>query len=60
MAIYLRFQLFFKKILFIYFFTEKGREGERERNIEVRGEHPLVASRMHHNWGLNLQPRLVP
>ena len=35
--------IFFKKILFIYF-RERGRDGERERNIDVQKKYQLVAS----------------
>ena len=38
-----------------FIFREKGREGEREEK-----KHPLVASCMHPNQGLSLQPRHVP
>ena len=37
-----------------------SREGERERNIDVREKHQLVASHTHPNWGPNLQARYVP
>ena len=42
---------------------ERGREGERgrERNIDVREEHPLVVSRMYTpRSGLNPQPKNTP
>ena len=35
-------------------------ERERERNIDVREEHWLLASCMCPNWGINPQPRHVP
>ena len=45
----------------------KGREGEgerntdvRERNTDVRVQRRWAASCMRPNWGLNLQPRHVP
>ena len=43
-------------------FSEKGegREKERERNINVREIHWLVASHMHPDQGPNLKPRHVP
>ena len=37
---------------------ERGRE--RERNIDVKEKHQLIASHMCPDWGLNLQPRYVP
>ena len=39
----------FKKILFIYFVSKGGKEGERERerNTDAREKHDLVASQMH-------------
>ena len=51
---------FFKKF-FIYLFLErgKGREEERERNVDVSEKHCLVASCTHHIQGPNLQPRHV-
>ena len=36
-----------------------GREGEWERNIDVREKHQSVASCLHPDWGQNLQPRRV-
>ena len=42
---------FFFKILFIYFDREGG---ERERNIDVREKHQLVASCMSICWGPGL------
>ena len=38
---------------------EWGRKKERKRNIDVREKHWFVASCMHFNWGLNLQPSYV-
>ena len=45
-----------------YFFLERGgrREEKRERNIDVRGKHQLVASCTYPDWGPNPQPRHVP
>ena len=38
-----------------------GREREeREREVDVRETHHLVASCMHPDWGSNLQPTYVP
>ena len=53
--------LFLKKILFIYLFLERGREGkEKETNIDVREIHRLVASRTGPDWVPILQFRHVP
>ena len=38
----------------------EGREGERERNIDVREKHQPAAFHMHPNQETNLQPRHVP
>ena len=38
----------------------EGRERERDRNIDVREKHRLVASCTHPNQGLNSRPRHVP
>ena len=43
------------RILFIL----DGGKG-RGRNIDVREQHPSVASRTHHDWGPNPQPSLCP
>ena len=43
-----------------FYFGEKGREGERERNIDVRKKHQLVAFCTFPDRGLNLQPQDVP
>ena len=53
-----RWVLYLKIYLFI--FRERGREGERERNISVWEKHWSVASRTCPNQGPNLQPRHVP
>ena len=50
-------------ILFIYSFSlerVEGRENERERNIDEREKHLLVASHTHRNQRSNPQPRHVP
>ena len=39
---------------FSFTLRDRGREGEREEK-----KHLLVASRMCHDWGRNLQPRHV-
>ena len=39
---------------------ERDRERQRERNINVRQKHRYVASHMHPDWELNLQPEYVP
>ena len=39
---------------------ERGREGEREENIDVRGKHGSFASCLLPNQGLNPQSRHVP
>ena len=41
-------------------FREKGREGDRERNIGVRENGPWVASCMRHPTGPNRSPGLCP
>ena len=52
---------FLYKIFYLFIFRERGRMGkERERNIDAREKHQLVASHMHPNWGSNLQPKHVP
>ena len=38
---------------------ENAREGERERNIDVREKHGLVAP-LSRDWALSPQPRFVP
>ena len=43
----------------LYLFYSQEREEGRERNIDVREEHQLVASPMCPNEILNLQPRYV-
>ena len=43
-----------------FFYRERKGETERERNIDVREKHQLVASRTCTNQGLNLQPKYVP
>ena len=59
----IRVLLFFKILtqghLFIAF-REREREEGRERNIDVREKHQLVASHIYNDQGLNLQPRYVP
>ena len=45
---------------FMYLERGKGREKERERNIDVREKHKPVASGTLPNLGPNLQPRHVP
>ena len=48
-------------ILFhLFIFRERGREGDRERNINVREKHLLVASHPRPRGGTNPQPRHVP
>ena len=37
-------------------FRERGRERQREKNIDVREKHQLVASCVCPDWGSNLQP----
>ena len=45
----------------LFIFRERGRrEKERERNIDVREKHWLIASPTHPYWGPNPQPRCVP
>ena len=44
------------KICFSLDFRERNGERERERNIDVRKKHILVASHMCPDWGSNLQP----
>ena len=41
-----------------YLFLERGKEGERKRNINVWL--PLACPTHHHHWGPGLQPRHVP
>ena len=41
-------------------FRERGREGEREKNIGMREKHWLAVSHMHPNQRPNPQPRDVP
>ena len=65
------FFLFLYVYFYFYFFKERqgeregGREGEEERNIDVREKHQLYnccfrASFIHPDWGLNPQPNFVP
>ena len=58
--VYLLLFLSFGVFLFSLLILERGegREGERERDTDVRDT--LVASCTHPFWGPNLQPRLVP
>ena len=52
---------FFFKMLFIYFFRERGREGEREAEKHQCVRETLNGSLLHtSNWGLGPQPRHVP
>ena len=51
--------IFFKRF-YLFIFTERGREGERERNIDVREIHLLVASRTPPTEDLTCNPRHVP
>ena len=44
----------------IYFFREKGREKERERNIDVRENRQLAASCVPPNGGLAHNPGMCP
>ena len=46
--------------LFIYSERKEGREKERERNMDVREKHSLVASCTHPDQEPNLQPRHEP
>ena len=41
------FIIYFFVCLFVCLFVYRGRVGERERNIDVREKHQLVASPMH-------------
>ena len=51
---------FFKKnIFFIFRWGKGGRKRGREK-LDVREKHPLVASLLHPDGGLNPQPRRVP
>ena len=45
---------------YLFIFREKGREKERERNIDVREKHQSVASRLCTDQGLNPQAGYVP
>ena len=55
------YSYFLKKYLFIYSFQrKKGREGERERNIDVREKHQPVASHMHPNQDWTPNPGMCP
>ena len=40
--------------------TERGKERDRERNIDVKEIHRSVASHVCHNWGSNPQPIMYP
>ena len=51
------FHQFFSRTFFIVF---RERERVRERHIDTREKHQSVASFMHLDQGLNLQPRFVP
>ena len=44
---------------YLFLFREEGREKERERNIDVREKHQLVACCTCPDWVPNLQPRCV-
>ena len=48
--------LFLKSVCLFVCFREGGREGERERNTDVREKHRSIASHMRPDWG----PRYVP
>ena len=61
-----------KKSMYLFFFLTQGHifivllekegevEREKERNIDGKEKHQLVASLMCPDWGLNPQPRHVP
>ena len=50
----------FHLFIFYFFIFRKGRKKEKERNIDMREKHQLVASRTCPNWGPNQQPRHMP
>ena len=45
---------------YLFTFRERGREGEKEKNINIREIHRLVASCRPPTKGPGLQPRHVP
>ena len=49
-----------KRYYYYYFFKERGREGERERNTDVREKHQLVASCMLPTGDLACNPGVCP
>ena len=54
------FSLFSISFLFSFYCRERGREGETEGEKHWCEEHPLVASHMCPDLGLNSKPRHVP
>ena len=54
------FCLFVFLRFYLFSFRERGREGEKEKNIDIREIHRLVASCRPPTKGPGLQPRHVP